>query len=687
MSKIKKELKIMLIMAIISAIIIIILGTEREKFQYLNSIDYNVKLREDGSMLVTETWDIYVKNTNTLFKNFYLSNKFGNVRDVSVKDLDTGKIFFDVNQEMYHVTTGGFYALELENRKFEIAWGIGMDFESGNKKYQISYVVNDVVTSYNDCQEIYWQFLGRGQNAIPAKKVTGTITLPQKVQIMRNLRVWGHGPTNGIIEKVEKDKIEFKIKELRPRTMLEVRVVTEDKMFNTVKEKTREFDYLDILLSEETGWSEETNNDYEVFKIFKNIVIIIYLVLCGINIISIIKYKKINQKEDDGLIRFDVKYFREIPRDGESTPGEGAYLYNYEKERLSDEKVQEQSVTATILNLCLKKKIKLNYANDNKVYVKIINKDIEDLNNDEKSIFKLLYEAGKSQEYFEIEELKTYAKENYYKYSKYISGFANCIRESLYSQKLIDKNEENRYCNFKNANIAVNTSKYLYMFACVLGLMFNISFFEAIFVNTYGTFASSYLKLLLILAPLIILYINKNKLKHKCKNKISVITQIGFDEKQQWEGLKNYLEDYSLLNEKEIKDLLIWEKYLVYATAFGISEKVLKQMKADFPGVFIEEKWNDEKIIEKYPVMYFLRNTNWSVNEYSNTFSSPLNIISDTTTKSYDISITEIARHSSSSSSGGGGGFSGGGGGRRRRRPEWAVDNLLLKKIRIYGIT
>ena len=32
----------------------------------------------------------------------------------------------------------------------------------------------------------------------------------------------------------------------------------------------------------------------------------------------------------------------------------------------------------------------------------------------------------------------------------------------------------------------------------------------------------------------------------------------------------------SYMHEKEVIELPIWEKYLVYATAFGISEKVIK---------------------------------------------------------------------------------------------------------------
>ena len=48
---------------------------------------------------------------------------------------------------------------------------------------------------------------------------------------------------------------------------------------------------------------------------------------------------------------------------------------------------------------------------------------------------------------------------------------------------------------------------------------------------------------------------------------------------------KKYMEDFSLLKDKEIPALIVWEKYLVYATAFKISSKVLKQLKIVYPEI------------------------------------------------------------------------------------------------------
>ena len=41
----------------------------------------------------------------------------------------------------------------------------------------------------------------------------------------------------------------------------------------------------------------------------------------------------------------------------------------------------------------------------------------------------------------------------------------------------------------------------------------------------------------------------------------------------------NFLNSDTLINEKEVQDIALWEKYLIYATAFGISEKVINAIK------------------------------------------------------------------------------------------------------------
>ena len=129
----------------------------------------------------------------------------------------------------------------------------------------------------------------------------------------------------------------------------------------------------------------------------------------------------------------------------------------------------------------------------------------------------------------------------------------------------------------------------------------------------------------------------------KLSSRYNTLTQKGADEKEAWKGLKNFMEDFSMLDKKEVPELVLWEKYLVYATAFGISDKVLKQLKVVYPQITDEQFMNSYG----YSYLYLMSNRN-----FSNNFVRSIN---SSVTNAYNAS-------NYSSGSGGGGGFSGGGG-------------------------
>ena len=629
---------------------------------------------EDGSMRVTETWDVEVKNTNTLFKTFTLNKyKYGDITDVKVVDLERGKELQQIDQEMYHVTEDCYYGLKINSNTFEIAWGVGMDTSTGNRKFQISYTVTDVVTDYKDIQEIYWQFLAKSKNTISAKKVTGTFVLPQDVENIDNLRVWGHGQLNGIIEKTDNHTVKFEMDNLNPGSRLEIRIVTQEKMFNVADSKIRQYSYLPQIMNEEKMWSDEANEQSNNTRNFYIAIGIVYVLLVIYFIYKIIKYYRISKQAGDGLVYNDIQYFRDIPRE-DATPAEACYLYNFTKERLSTGDIQNKAVSSTILDLCLKKVISLRVVN-NDVYVQIL-KGKDGLPKDEQEIYDLLKNTSQDRAEFPLSDLNVYAKYKYNKYSYIINNMVNSARNRLYELKLIDKAQEKQYTKSKNAGAWKSMVLFIYTEAIVTYIMSFIPLFRAGLISSFGIgFQTSWFTILICLLPLVAVSTYSWNLKAKLENKIAVLTQAGADEKAKWKGLSNYMKDYSLLNEKKVMDLVLWEKYLVYATAFGISDKVIEQMKAAYPEVFIREQWDDSKINE-YPVIYF---STYSIYDRAINVNAISNI-SNNVGSAYRVSMSEIRAHSSSSSSGvgGGGGFSGGGGGRRRRRPEWVEDKVVI---------
>lgn len=73
---------------------------------------------------------------------------------------------------------------------------------------------------------------------------------------------------------------------------------------------------------------------------------------------------------------------------------------------------------------------------------------------------------------------------------------------------------------------------------------------------------------------------------------IKDLTDVGKNELKEAFGLRKFLDEFTLLNEKEITDIYIWENLFVYATLFGIARKVLYDLKKVYPDV-IQEQFND----------------------------------------------------------------------------------------------
>ncbi len=58
---------------------------------------------------------------------------------------------------------------------------------------------------------------------------------------------------------------------------------------------------------------------------------------------------------------------------------------------------------------------------------------------------------------------------------------------------------------------------------------------------------------------------------------------------KQWDNFKKYLNDFSLIKEYPPESIVIWNKYLVYATALGVADNVQKAMKELVPESYIDD--------------------------------------------------------------------------------------------------
>lgn len=662
--KLNGWIKYIIILVIIFAILGIILCFYIDQIQIMNKLDYNVALNEDGSMNVVETWNVYVKNTGTLFKDFYNTNKYP-ISDISVKNLKTNEQLEDLGYEEYHVPEGKYYAEEIKNNVVEVAFGTGKKKSSGNVKFQISYKINNVINSYEDCQEFYWKFLDKS-NGMMCKNISGTITLPRNLSNSENLLVWGHGNINGRIDKSGTNKVKFKIKNFSAGNMLEIRVVTKEKMFN-VEGKT--FTMLNGIQKEETRWASKTNENIKENRIILIIILSIEVIILLFIFKDIKTYFNIN-KSGNKIEKRNLEYFRDIPREETSTPGEGAFLYYFDNNFNWTDGKQSDVLAANILNLCLKGYISFEKKLEDKIYISIL-KGKEDLKEDEKEIYNLIKDAIGKKESIEVKELQDFAKKNYDKYSAHVRSMVKHIKENLYSENIIDKKQEKLYDKTYSPTPTIFAG--IFMAIIIFILMSLLPIIDVGYLAAFGiSIRNNLLEIILVLVPIIALLIILEQNRKKARGNLYKLTQKGEDEQAEWKGLSKYLKHYSLLNERGVFDIIIWEKYLVYATAFGISEKVIEELYASYPYVFTEEYWQEERptkgIIDMAcnPSYY---NKECSFIGFTNEIQTSYNTM-QTTMKEY--TSTHSSAHYSSSSFGGGGGFSSGGGGRRRRTVQWA---------------
>ena len=579
---------------------------------YLDKLKFDVTVNEDGSMDVVETWDIDISHVNTLYKTFKMDDeKFTSIKNVKVKDITANREFTQIDEEMYHVTENCYYGLINSKGNFEIAWGVGLDDRYATRTYEISYTVVDAIGKYNDYAELYWQFIGEDFE-VDADKITGTITLPNNAESEEDIKVWGHTENlNGEIYVTDTNKIKFQLENFDAGRYVEVRVLFPTEMIESTGRVYNEDRYDDVI-KEETKWANQANlrRQWEEIKdeVVATFVIFVILALCIIFIEKAVKYGKKLSSIKKFVPEQKLDYFRDLP-EKDTTPGEAVYILKEPYNAFS--RHFGKIFSATLLDLKLKDYIDLRVEktdkNKDKIYLKKLKESDSNLKSDEKRILDFAYKAFGKETEVEMKTLEKYIEKHPAGVEALINRCLKAIESQLKESKMFDKKQKEEFSNY------AGLSGVYYVFAIV---------------TLFWAF------------PLAIILLINGLICGSIKKRANVLTQKGVDSKEKWKGIKKYMEDFSLLNEKEIPAIEVWEHYLVYATAFGIADKVLKQLKTIYPNI------DELDSIHTSTYMYFMYHSN-----FETSFSS---------------SISSSISSSYSSATGGGGGFSGGG----RRWPE-----------------
>lgn len=602
----------------------------------MNQLNFDVVLNTDGSMKVTETWKIRIEETNTLFKTFKIDdNKYKGITNVKVAEISNGqkKDFKQIQEEQYHVDKDCFYALQNQKGKFEIAWGAHA--KNTTKTYQISYRVEDAITRYQDANELYWQFIGN-DSEIPVKKVIGSIELPYGLNSKDEMKVWAHGPLNGNITIESANKVNFEVTNLKPKTYVEIRVVTEKDIFpwsNKIVNQNK----MQSILDEEQKWADTANRKRKMQETSGKVVYYgIFIIGNGLGILflikSFMKYRRILSENPKLQPEMSLQYYREIP-DETASPAMVGWLYYFRNGSFTP--YIGRIFSASLLDICQKGSISFEIVDEKKKEIKIEIKEtnLEKLTEEEKELYDFLKKADKENDGFiTMKQLQKYMETHAKQANKLFREMEETakraeIEKGNYDEELIK--EGNKWIVKFTGFLLVGIFGIAFMMIMPYCILPIASFVACIYTG-------------------------------KIAGRFNRLTQKGINEKEQWLGLKIYMEEFSMMKEKEVPELILWEKYLIFATVFGIADKVLEQLKVVYPQMLDDNYLR----VNGYTYLYMMSHTNGK-----NSFIQSMDRGIESTYQNINYS----------SGSGVGGGFSGGGGRRWRRRPEWAEDKTKLK--------
>ncbi len=579
-----------------------------------NGLSRNLYFRNNDATIYEAPNESALEGNTTLYDGSSLTiDKIGTINDNNSLDFSSFTTEINDYQNVDYATKGesGVYTINHTSSGPELM----IYNPSSNKQiFYIEYTIKDVIVIHNDIAEFAYNVLGDGYTEnIDDYEVK--VTLPEEDS---DYRVWLHGPLNGNISRVNDNTALGTYNFLGAYNAVSIRLLF-NKDIVSLATKQSGLTAKDKIIAIESKLADEANEERDKLRMQNNIIYglsIIWLLSCLIFIIMKIRSSKKNKETE-----FTAKYYREFP----STYGPEVLEY------LLNKNITEKSLSATILDLIYKQVLTVEKTADNSKDYKLLLQEYDPaiLTEPEKiALDMFLNQIGDSKE-VNLSTIKKYcAKESNAK--KFLDSYQNYKKEA----KTLGKNEE-FYLPSKSSNT---------LLVLLLILSGSILMFITISFEFYFMF-------LALLFALIILIITLTKIKYYTKK--------GALDLAKWQAFKNFLNDFSRFNEKELPEVPLWDKYLVYATVLNCADKLSKQMKI---------KINDFK--ENNPTFYNNYYDYFYVNSYIN--SSIYRSIDSGIHTAVASSRSTIASSQSSSGSGfgggsigGGGSFGGGGGGGR----------------------
>lgn len=597
------------------------------------TLDYDVTATANGDLKVTQHIDVKMReradsDDNTkpwkqLFQQYTLnSGTLTDISDISVRNVTDGidyaqqsepKLPSDVSSDKewnsdyanhwyiadvsdgsdhpkaYTPGTDGLKpsaSATEDNTTVEIGWNIPVTTEADSMKFDVSFTMHDVATKWKDVASFQWEPFGK-KNQVPIGTVTGTVHFPNGIT-GKTSWAWLHTERTSETKRNSDGSYRFTAYNIHNGDYLDVVAAFDAAKAKDIARKGTGNHLKDLKQDEykqQQRWLDKQRFAARARLVFWIVSIVLGIALCAWGIWAVISSNRRAQ------YRGSVEYWRDQPG---ISPASAARLIRVvdPSTRQSDE---DRQLTATMLSLAVKKAIAI-YPGPSDMYRGI------DMSQATPVGLSQMIAADQGKQYaagitstivilpLAIDEAPNAQQLGLSESEDALLNLLIVISQRVGSP-VFDLSQMKATCqNWQDGYIELGkftgacSMEYQRLGATrsvgwqwiLPGVLAAVLGFGSLLANSFIGYP---------VAGLIELPIFLVGLFCSMAGAMTVLTDQGQDIAGRTLGLKRYMEDFSNFADRGTADLALWDWYMVYAAAFGISDRVMRELAKAYPQV------------------------------------------------------------------------------------------------------
>ncbi|MEG2459033.1 MAG: DUF2207 domain-containing protein [Raoultibacter sp.] len=547
-------------------------GAAYAKSYDMPQVDIAAQVNTDGSLHVTEQRTFEFKGDFTAVW-FVVNPPFGG--ELKVNSVQ-------VSDPALAAAGQAATPVALKETSFDLKWrdagGPGVDSYSvdapknttyvflnvsdASRVITIDYTVTNAIGAYKDVGELYWQYVGTAWEEV-SRNVAMTVSLPVPVNTVvtpgENVRAWGHGPLDGKIAVGTDGVLSYQVAQVNAGQYAEARAVFPVAWLTNIPAKTKALHQdemrLDQVLADEKNWADQANQQRTTSLVF--------VIACGIIAVlvlvwALLMFARYGREHKPS---FADPYWRDVPSPAHH-PAEMGRLWRWDKESQDD-------FVATIMHLSHVGALRINQGSHQVKKAFGTTKTVDDYSLtrvdsvadtlksplDVQAMELLFGTISSDGESLWMGSIKEYGKDNPEAFLEAMSAWQGALSAAIMKDDFFEAKGQKL-----QVTMAIVAAVLL---VCGVGAFF--------FMNNFFP--------LIFAAPVaVIVFVLSNFMPRR--------SQDGVDLNARCEALRNWLKDFSSLDERPPTDVKVWGEFMVYAYLFGVADQAIKNLKNTVPEIF-----------------------------------------------------------------------------------------------------